>query len=84
MESRKELYAAIKAAKLEKKVCEQYGKNYTNCSSSQLKGILDKYTKVSTKENIKCKNIYNEKLDKLIELLAKKHILLASEVSQLK
>ena len=74
--SRKELYNEIKSLGLQDEVKAVTGDNYTRASNEQLKTIID-----NAVEGLKCSNVNNSALNKLVEILAKKKILLKSEVN---
>ena len=74
--NRKELYNEIKSLGLQDEVKAVTGDNYTRASNEQLKTIID-----NAVEGLKCSNVNNSALNKLVEILAKKKILLKSEVN---
>lgn len=74
--NRKELYNEIKSLGLQDEVKAVTGDNYTRASNEQLKAIID-----NAVEGLKCSNVNNSALNKLVEILAKKKILLKSEVN---
>ena len=74
--NRKQLYNEINALDLKHEVHATYGKNYTNCSNDELKAVLNK-VKDSCEATKKCSPAFS----KLVEILAKKRILLKSEVN---
>lgn len=74
--NRKELYNEIKSLGLQDEVKAVTGDNYTRASNEQLKTIID-----NAVEGLKCSNVNNPALNKLVEILAKKKILLKSEVN---
>ena len=94
--NRKELYAKVIDLNLKETVKKMYGDNYTRVSNADLEAVvikaMDKAKKVKpvpkpkpfvarpTTGNAACKSS-KDKLTKLVELLQKKHILLASEVA---
>lgn len=69
---RKQLYFNIKTLHLEEEVKAKYGKSYTQCTNEQLKEVVDSAVKAIEPN---CGS-----LCKLVEILAKKNILLKSEV----
>lgn len=77
--TRKEMFAQINKLGLQDKVMEKYGKNYTIVSNKGLMKViedaLDNHSSCSCNSNSS-----SSKLDKLITILHKKHILLDSEV----
>lgn len=74
--TRKELYDQIKSLHLQDEIKSVYKKHYTNCSNIELESIL----KSATKPLGTC-NCNSKALEKLVEILAKKRILLTSEVT---
>lgn len=75
--NRKELYNEIKSLGLQDEVKAVTGDNYTRASNEQLKTIID-----NAVAGLKCNdNVNNSALNKLVEILAKKKILLKSEVN---
>ena len=83
--NRKELYVEIKKLNLQDKVKELFGENYTRVKNEDLANIIASVKKVvpkkETKNNTKVKTV--SKVDKLINLLYVKHILLKSEVESI-
>lgn len=80
MKSRKELYAAVKKYNLQDKIKKYEGKNYTMCTNSVLLSYIDAYEVINIKPKGKVGVRKVTKLDKLIEVLNRKHILLKSEI----
>ena len=89
---RKELYREITSLNLQDEVKATYGKNYTQCTNAQLATVVSGATK-ALEEAVKAeksKKSATEKkgekchastgFNKLVEVLAKKKILLPSEV----
>lgn len=76
--NRKELYNEIKSLGLQDEVKAVTGDNYTRASNEQLKAIID-----NAVAGLKCSNGNNSALNKLVEILAKKKILLKSEVNEI-
>lgn len=74
--NRKQLYKDVTSLKLQDEVKKKYGKNYTQCTNVQLKEVVDNagagLKPVGTRGNAP--------FDKLVDILAKKKILLKSEV----
>jgi hypothetical protein len=77
---RKQLYNDIINLNLRDEVKSTYGKNYTVCSNEQLKAVLDKA--VAALEPVSA--VGASPFNKLVEILAKKKILLKSEVDAIK
>lgn len=75
--NRKQLYNEITSLGLQEEVKSRYGKNYTQCSNENLQKLVDKVHKGLSKTHVGTSNSFN----KLVEILAKKKILLKSEVS---
>ena len=75
--NRKQLYNEITSLGLQNEVKSRYGKNYTQCSNEALKKLVDEIheTYVESVEQV----AYNS-LIALVKILAKKKILLKSEV----
>ena len=73
--NRKQLYNEITSLGLQEEVKSRYGKNYTQCSNEQLNAIIvDVHNSMSTE-------IDSCSFKKLVDFLAKKKILLKSEVN---
>ncbi len=75
--TRKELYNAITSLNLQDEVKARFGKNYTQVSNVDLENVVAEAEAVLNANAIPvtCNAIY-----KLVEILAKKHVLLKSEV----
>lgn len=73
--NRKELYDEVKALNLQEEIRAKYRKNYTNCTNEELQSIIDEIN-----NSISVVDITECPLYKLVEILAKKNILLQSEV----
>lgn len=84
--NRKEIYAKIKEYNLAEAIKAAFHDNYTRVSSANLEYFVNKYTKLPANETpsvAKSKNdnsVEKSPLEKLVETLQKKHILLKSEV----
>lgn len=76
--NRKQLYNEITSLGLQEEVKSRYGKNYTQCSNEILQKLVDEVHKVLNEAHAR-KQQYH--FNKLIEILAKKKILLKSEVN---
>lgn len=74
--NRKQLYNYITSLKLQDEVKSRYGKNYTQCTNEQLENVID--AAVAGMEPVEARS--NAPFDKLVDILAKKKILLKSEV----
>lgn len=75
--NRKQLYNEITSLGLQEEVKSRYGKNYTLCSNENLQKLVDEVYKSLNETHSGISNLFN----KLVEILAKKKILLKSEVS---
>lgn len=81
--NRKELYKQINELGLKEEIKKEYGKNYTQCSNEQLEAVVTSTLNACSEVQ---DDLYNESvsykcLSRLVEVLAKKNILLKSEVS---
>ena len=80
--TRKELYSHIKSLKLQDEVQAVCGDNYTRVSNYELEIIVNKALDGLKKCNKKSTN-ETKQLDRLIKILAKKNILLPSEIHEI-
>lgn len=72
--NRKQLYNEITSLGLQEEVKSRYGKNYTQCTNEQLSAVvIDVHKSMPTE-------VGSSSFQKLVEILAKKKILLKSEV----
>ena len=82
--NRKQLYNEITSLGLQNEVKSRYGKNYTQCSNEALKKLVDEIHKemdeISNPKGICAEQVVYNRLIALVEILAKKKILLKSEV----
>lgn len=78
--TRSEIYVEIKNYNLQDDIKDKYGYNYTNLSSATLIEELKKYKNRNVQYETK---FPNGRLDKLIEILYKKHIICKSEYEAL-
>lgn len=78
--TRSEIYVEIKNYNLQDNIKDKYGYNYTNLSSATLIEELKKYKNKNVQYMPKSPN---DRLDKLIEILYKKHIICKSEYEAL-
>ena len=78
--NRKELYNEIVSLGLQEETKNRYGKNYTQCTNSQLQTLVDEVKKdfETVPAQMHCNLIYN-----LIEVLERKKILLKSEIQEI-
>lgn len=74
--NRKQLYNYVTSLKLQDEVKSRYGKNYTQCTNEQLEKVID--AAVAGMEPVEARGY--APFDKLVNILAKKKILLKSEV----
>lgn len=72
--NRKQLYNEITSLGLQEEVKSRYGKNYTQCTNEQLKAVVVDVHKSMPTE------VGPSSFQKLVDILAKKKILLKSEV----
>lgn len=63
------LYSTIKENGLKGKCLEEYGKNYTNCSTAQLENLISKYVQEETMPEDKVEEINEVSLDSLLDSL---------------
>lgn len=83
--NRKDCYITIQENGWTNEIRVKYGKNFTNCTTEQLKNFIEgkkgKFKNVNVPNNVL--NICTKKssFDKLVDVLIQKHILLPSEVS---
>lgn len=78
--TRSEIYVEIKNYNLQDDIKDKYGYNYTNLSSEILIKELEKYKNRNVQYKLK---FPNDRLDKLIEILYKKHIICKYEYEAL-
>ena len=78
--TRSEIYVEIKNYNLQDDIKDKYGYNYTNLSSATLIEEIKKYKNRNVQYELK---FLNDRLDKLIEILYKKHIICKSEYEAL-
>ncbi len=74
--NRKQLFNDVTSLKLQDEVKKRYGKDYTHCTNVQLKEVID--NAVAGLEPVGVRG--HAPFDKLVDILAKKKILLKSEV----
>lgn len=75
--NRKQLYNEVTSLGLQGEVQSRYGKNYTTCTNAQLQAVVDGVHKSMPTE------VGPSAFQKLVEILAKKKILLKSEVAEI-
>lgn len=81
--TRKQLYSEVTSLNLQEEIKSRYGKNYTMCSNEALQKVVDEVHKglKSMAHPARCSEHKGESsFSKLVEILAKKKILLKSEV----
>lgn len=72
--NRKQLYNEITSLGLQEEVKSRYGKNYTQCTNEQLSAVVvDAHNSMPTE-------VGPSSFQRLVDILAKKKILLKSEV----
>lgn len=79
--NRKQLYNEITSLKLQEEVKNRYGKNYTMCSNADLQKVVDEVHEGLNKLHSGGFGVNCGSICKLVEILAKKKILLKSEVN---
>lgn len=83
--NRKQLYNEITSLGLQEEVKSKYGKNYTQCSNETLQKLVDEVHKgleeASKPKGRSVAQVGYNSLVALVEILAKKKILLKSEVN---
>lgn len=78
--NRKQLYNEITSLGLQEEVKSRYGKNYTMCSNADLQKVVDEVHAGLDKLHSGGSGLNCGLICKLVEILAKKKILLKSEV----
>lgn len=78
--NRKQLYNEITSLGLQDEVKARYGKNYTQCSNTDLQKVVDEVHKDLDKLHSGGCGLNCDSICKLVDILAKKKILLKSEV----
>ena len=89
---RKEAYEQIKKLGLQEECKKEFGKNFTQCKTSELEAIINaakirnkdkvKYTKATTKTATKTEEP-KDSFNKLLAILRKRHILLESDIKEI-
>ena len=83
---RKEAYEQIKKLGLQEECKKQFGKNFTQCKTSELEAVIKtakvKYTKATTKTATKTEEP-KDSFNKLLAILRKRHILLESDIKEI-
>ena len=89
---RKEAYEQIKKLGLQEECKKKYGKNFTQCKTSELEAAIKaakvevrtkvKTTKATTKTTTKTEEP-KDSFNKLLAILRKRHILLASDILEI-
>ena len=89
---RKEAYEQIKKLGLQEECKKQFGKNFTQCKTSELEGVINaakirdearvKHTKAAPKTVTKTEEP-KDSFNKLLVILRKRHILLESDVKEI-
>lgn len=81
--NRKQLYNEITSLGLQEEVKSRYSKNYTQCSNEDLQKVVDEVHKGLDKLHKGGFGVNCGSICKLVEILAKKKILLKSEVESI-
>ena len=89
---RKEAYEQIKKLGLQEECKKKFGKNFTQCKTSELEAVIKafkvgvgtkvKTTKAASKTTIKIKEA-ERRCDRLLNILKERHILLESEIKKI-
>ena len=89
---RKEAYEQIKKLGLQEECKKKFGKNFTQCKTSELEAVIKafkvgvgakvKITKAASKTTIKIGES-RDSFNKLLTILRKRHILLESDVKEI-
>ena len=89
---RKEAYEQIKKLGLQEECKKQFGKNFTQCKTSELEGVINaakikvgtkvKTTKAAPKTVTKTEEP-KDSFNKLLVILRKRHILLEADVKEI-
>ena len=89
---RKEAYEQIKKLGLQEECKKKFGKNFTQCKTSELEAVIKafkvgvgakvKTTKATSKTTIKIGES-RDSFNKLLTILRKRHILLESDVKEI-
>ena len=89
---RKEAYEQIKKLGLQEECKKKFGKNFTQCKTSELEAVIKafkvrvgtkvKTTKAASKTTIKIEEP-KDSFNKLLDILRKRHILLESDVKEI-
>lgn len=85
---RKEAYEQIKKLGLQEECKKKYGKNFTQCKTSELECIIDRFNSVKDGTKVKITEALTEPKPKhyfykLLAILRKRHILLESDVKEI-
>ena len=89
---RKEAYEQIKKLGLQEECKKQFGKNFTQCKTSELEAVIEAFkarvgTKVkttnTTTENTTKTEEPKDSFNKLLAILRKRHILLESDIKEI-
>ena len=87
--TRKQIYSKLYLLNIQEEAKKKYGKNFTQCTNEQLISLINKAENI-TAQKTKSKNyeknsivITDDSFKKLVDILAKKRILLDSEVKEI-
>ena len=89
---RKEAYEQIKKLGLQEECKKKFGKNFTQCKTSELEGVINtakirdearvKHTKAAPKTVTKTEEP-KDSFNKLLAILRKRHILLEADIKEI-
>lgn len=89
---RKEAYEQIKKLGLQEECKKKFGKNFTQCKTSELEAVIKaftvgvgtkvKTTKAASKTTIKIEESENS-FSKLLDILMRRHLLLEADVNEI-
>lgn len=87
--TRKQIYSKLYLLNIQEEAKKKYGKNFTQCTNEQLISLINKAENIITQKT-KSKSYENSSIvitddsfKKLVDILAKKRILLDSEVKEI-
>ena len=87
--TRKQIYSKLYLLNIQEEAKKKYGKNFTQCTNEQLISLINKAENI-TAQKTKSKSyekrsivITDDSFKKLVDILAKKRILLDSEVKDI-
>ena len=71
---RKEAYEQIKKLGLQEECKKQFGKNFTQCKTSELEAIINAATKTEEPK---------DSFNKLLDILMRRHLLLEADIKEI-